>query len=355
MPVGGGAIRLKAVRIVEHGGPEALQYGDVPDPQVGPREVLVRLRAAGVNHLDIWNRRGSESRRVPLPLIPGADGAGVIAGVGEDAGPWSVGQEVIIHPGISCGRCPACLAGRDTFCPSYEILGNRRAGTYAEYVVVPAENVLPKPEGLSFTEAAALPLVYLTAWHMLVSLARIRPGESVLVVGAGSGVGTAAVQIALAWGARVYATAGGEAKCRQALALGVHAAIDHQRCDVANEIQRMTGGRGVDVALDHAGGRFWESALQSLAPGGRLVCCGDTLDHRAQVDVRVLFFRQLQVFGALMGSKGEMWEVLSLAAAGKLRPVIDRVYPLHEAAEAHRRVESRQHFGKVVLVPTGQG
>jgi NADPH:quinone reductase-like Zn-dependent oxidoreductase len=259
------------------------------------------------------------------------------------------GDKVVLAPGVSCGQCAACAAGKDNECHKYTPLGYGRNGGCAEYVVAPEMNVLPMPAGLSFEEAAAVPLVFLTAWHMLVARARLQPGEEVLILGAGSGVGSAAIQIAKLTGARVIATAGSSAKLDKARELGADELINHAQQKISEEVRSLTGKRGVDVVFEHVGTATWEQSILSLAIGGRLVTCGATTGFAAQLDLRYLFARQLSLLGSYMGSRAELYTVLKLVGEKRLHPVIDRVFPLAEAAQAHRRMEQREQFGKIVL------
>lgn len=342
---------MKAVLFHEHGGVEKLRYEEVPDPVPAGDEVLVRVRACALNHLDLWTRNGIPSRPVPLPHIVGSDVSGEISQTGSLATHLRPGQRVLVSPGLSCGRCQACLSGQDNLCPGYDVLGARSNGGYAELVKVPAANIVPIPESISHEQAAAFPLVYLTAWHMLVSRAKIRPGETVLVLAAGSGVGSAAVEIAKLWGARVIATAGSDEKLRRARELGADETIHHYRQDIAGEVRRMTEKRGADVVIEHVGKATWEQSLRSLSYNGRLVTCGATTGPEASVDLRVLFAKHLSLLGSYMGTKGELLEAFQLFRQGRLKPAVDRVFPLREAAEAQRRMEESKHFGKIVLQP----
>ncbi len=332
-----------ATRFHEHGGPEVLRYEEVPDPTIGPGEVLVRVRACALNHLDLWQRRGLERVRIPLPHISGAEVAGEVV----EGGP--VGQRVLLQPGLSCGRCLACLSGDDNLCASYDVLGYQSDGGYAELVKVPAANLVPLPDGLGFVEAAAFPLTFLTAWHMLTTKAALRAGEVVLVLAAGNGVGQAAIQIARLLGARVLATAGGDDKLERARALGADEVIDHYDQDVVSEVRRLTAGRGVDVVIEHVGEATWPRSVRSLARGGRLVTCGATTGPRGEIDLRYLFAKQIALLGSYMGTKAELLRVARLFFTGRLRPVVDTRFPLAAAADAHRRLEARQAFGKIVL------
>ena len=339
---------MKAIRFHQHGGPEVLRYEDAPEPDPGPGEVLVRVRACALNYLDVWERRGLEHVTIPMPHISGSDIAGEIAA--STVADVAVGQRVMLQPGMTCGRCLACLSGRDNHCPQYESLGYRNhAGGYAEYVKVPVQNLISLPDEIDFVHAAAFPLTFLTAWHMLMTRARLERGEDVLVLAAGSGVGQAAIQIAVMHGARVFATAGSEDKIERARALGASEVIHHHKQDVAKEIMRLTNRRGVDVVVEHVGEATWAKSLRSLARGGRLVTCGATTGPHVGLDLRSLFVKQLSVLGSYIGTKGELLQVTRFFFAGQLEPVVDRTFPLAEAAAAQRRLEASEHFGKIVL------
>ncbi|HZP33773.1 MAG TPA: zinc-binding dehydrogenase [Candidatus Acidoferrales bacterium] len=340
---------MRAIVIPKHGGPEVLQLTELPNPQPGPSEVVVRVRACALNHLDLWVRRGLNGVTFSLPLVPGSDISGEVAVVGTSVQRVHVGDKVVLAPGVSCGQCSACAAGRDNECRKYTLFGYGRNGGCAEFVLAPEVNVLPMPPGLSFEEAAAVPLVFLTAWHMLIGRARLQPAEEVLILGAGSGVGSAAVQIAKLSGARVIATAGSRAKLDKARELGADEVIDHSQQKISEEVRRLTAKRGVDVVFEHVGVATWEQSILSLATGGRLVTCGATTGSAAQLDLRYLFARQLSLLGSYMGSRAELFTVLKLVGERKLHPVIDRVFPLAEAVQAHRRLEQREQFGKIVL------
>lgn len=339
---------MKAMVITRHGGPEVLEMRDVPDPAPAPGEVVVRVKAVAMNHLDIWVRRGLPTLKLPMPHVLGCDIAGVVEDTGGIAD-LEAGSEVVIAPGTSCGRCRECGTGRDHFCRGYQILGEHRWGGYAEKIRVPAANVLPKPKRLSLEEAAAVPLVFLTAWHMLVSRARLREGESVLVHAAGSGVGSAAVQIAKLYGATVIATARGDAKLAAAKALGADHVIDYEKQDFLAEVKTRTGKRGVDVVFEHVGKNTWEKSILSLTAGGRLVTCGATTGWDAVTDLRYVFYKKLSILGSTMGSRGELHDILARVAAGHLKPVVARTLPLAAAQEGHRLLEDRGSFGKVVF------
>jgi len=342
---------MRAVAIHEHGGPEQLRLGELPDPAVGPGQIRLRVRASALNHLDIWVRKGWPGLRLSYPHILGADIAGEVESVGPGVVGVQAGDRALLAPGESCGTCEQCLAGRDNLCGRYKILGEQRAGGYAELVTVPAANLLPYPEGLDFPQAAALPLTFQTAWQMLVEKARVRPGETVLVLAAGSGVGVAAVQIAKLFGAEVIATASTRAKLDKAAELGADYLINHADESIVKRVRELTGKRGVDVVLEHVGQATWEQSILACARGGRIVTCGATTGHEALTDLRHVFFRQISIFGSTMGSKAVLHEVIRHVRAGRLRPVVDRVLPLSEAAAAHRLLEQRAQFGKIVLVP----
>jgi NADPH:quinone reductase-like Zn-dependent oxidoreductase len=339
---------MRCVRFHEHGGPEVLRFEEALDPTPPSGWTLVRVRACALNHLDIWQRKGLDRVKIPMPHTSGADVAGeVMAG---DTSTVPAGTRVMLQPGLSCGRCAHCLAGHDNRCARYDVLGYQSAGGYAELVVVPAANLIPIPAHIDFVTAAAFPLTFMTAWHMLVTHAGLRDGDTVLVVAAGSGVGQAAVQIAKFFGARVIATAGGEAKLARAREIGADEAIDHYAQNVATEVKRLTGGRGVDIVVEHVGVATFESSLRSLARGGRLVTCGATTGYDSKLDLRHLFARQLSLIGTYMGEKHELLRASELFFKGAMRPAIDRTFPLAEASEAHRHLERSGQFGKVVLV-----
>jgi len=340
---------LKAIVFHQHGAPEVLKYADAPEPPVRSNEVLVRVKACALNHLDLWVRRGIPGVPIPLPHIPGSDVSGEIAQIGADVTTVRVGQKVVLAPLVSCGKCPACVAGLDNHCRQATNLGYMIDGGCAEFVRAPQVNCLPYPENLSFEEAASIPLVFQTAWHMLVARAELQPGEDVLVLGAGSGVGSAAIQIAKFFGARVIAIAGSDEKLKKAKALGADHLINHKTQKIRDEVRRITSKRGVDVVFEHVGTATWDESLASLAAGGRLVTCGATTGYDAKVDLRFLFSRQLSLLGSYMGTKSELHTVMKLVAAGRLKPVVDRIFPLAEVAAAHAYLESSSQFGKVVL------
>lgn len=337
---------MKAARFHQHGGSGVIRYEDAPDPQPAPGVATVRVRACALNHLDLWQRRGLERVTIPFPHISGADIAGEVLDSG--GGPVPAGARVMLQPGLSCGSCAACLAGRDNLCPSYDVIGYRSDGGYAERVAVPVANLVPIPDHLDFVTAAAFPLTFLTAWHMLVTRAGLRQGDTVLVLAGGSGVGQAAIQVARVHGARVFATSG-PAKIEQTLALGAEAVFDHYAGDYAKRVKDLTANRGADIVVEHVGEATWERSVRSLARGGRLVTCGATTGPKAALNLQHLFARQLSLLGSYMGEKRELLAAAPLLFDGRLRPVIDQVLPLAEAAAAHQRLEEGKQFGKIVL------
>jgi NADPH:quinone reductase-like Zn-dependent oxidoreductase len=340
---------MKAVRFHRHGDPSVLVYEDAPDPVPPAGWALVRVRACALNHLDLWQRRGLDRVTIPMPHISGADVAGEIIQPGDSG--LAVGQRVMLQPGLSCGRCAACLAGEDNFCPRYDVLGYQSAGGYAELVTVPAANLIALPDAVSDVDAAAFPLAFLTAWQMLFTRARLRAGETVLVLAAGSGVGQAAVQLAKAVHARVIATAGTGPKLDRAKALGADEVVNHHGDDLVTTVRRLTANRGVDVVVEHVGQATWEKSVRCLARGGRVVTCGATTGHQVSLDLRHLFARQLSLLGSYMGAKGELLQAADLFFKGVVRPVVDGTWPLADAAQAQIRLESSEQFGKIILVP----
>lgn len=342
---------MKAIRFHQHGGPEVLCYEDAPEPNILANEVLVRVRACALNHLDIWVRNGVPGWRIPLPHIVGADVSGEVAEVGSLATRVKAGDRVLLAPGVSCGQCEMCFKGIDSACRQFTVLGVFVDGGYAEYVKLPEANVLPIPGDLSFAEAAAVPLVFLTAWHMLFTRANLKPGEDVLVIGAGSGVGSAAIQIAKLINARVIATAGADWKLEKARALGADEVINHTRQSIAEEVRKLTHKRGVDVVVDHVGAAVWEACCESLATYGRLVTCGMTTGADLRLNGQGLFGRQRTILGSFMGGKWELVEALKFIAQRQLKAVIDSEFPLVEAAAAQTKMAGREFFGKILLHP----
>jgi NADPH:quinone reductase-like Zn-dependent oxidoreductase len=338
---------MKAILIREHGGLDKLEITDVPDPTARPGEAVVRVRAVALNHLDIWLRRGVPGHKFPLPMIPGSEVAGVVESVDDPR--WKAGDEVIVAPGYSCGLCTACLSGNDPICRNFGLFGETVSGGAAEKMAVPIRNLIRKPAALSFAEAAALPLDMLTAWHMLIARAQLRPGETVLVQAGGSGVGSAAIQIAKLWGATVYATAGTATKAARAKALGADETIVYTDHDFVDEVRRLTAKRGVDIVFEHVGGETFEKSLRALAKGGRLVTCGSTSGGEVTINLRLIFFKLLSILGSTMGSLAELHDIMKFVESGRLHPVIDRILPISEVAEGHRILEAREAFGKIVF------
>jgi len=342
---------MKAVIFKKHGGPEVLEYTDAPDPTIRANEVLVEVKACALNHLDVWARQGLQGIDIALPHILGNDIAGVVREVGELVSWVQTGDEVMLQPGVSCGHCAECLAGRDNLCREYDIIGYRRNGGYAQFVNPPAVNVIHKPPELSWEEAAALPLVTLTAWHMLVTRAAVQPGESVLIHAAGSGVGSIGIQVAKLRGARVIATASSDEKLAKAKELGADDLVNYTGVDWPKEVKRLTDRKGVDVVFEHTGAVTWPGSIASLKTNGRLVTCGATSGFAAQTDLRQIFYRHLTILGSFMGSKAELLEAMKFIESGKIRAVVDQTLPLTEARHAHELMEDRAQFGKLVLVP----
>jgi len=342
---------MKAVRFHEHGGLEVLKFEEAPEPKVQPAEVLVKVKACALNHLDLWLRMGMGSWDLPMPHIVGSDISGEVAEAGSLVTRAKPGDRVLLCPGISCGQCAQCFSGLDSACRSYTLFGVMVDGGYAEYVKAPEANVFPIPGDLNFDEAAAVPLVFITAWHMLVTRAQLKPGEDVLVIGAGSGVGSAAIQIAKLLGGRVFAVAGADWKLEKAKALGADEGINHARQSIAAEVRRLTGKRGVDVIVEHVGAAVWEACFESLSTSGRLVTCGVTTGAEVKLNLQQLFGRQRALLGSFMGGKGELAEALNLAGQRKLKAVIDSSFPLNDARGAQEKMESRDFFGKILLHP----
>jgi NADPH:quinone reductase-like Zn-dependent oxidoreductase len=340
---------MKAVRFHQHGGLDVLKYEDAPEPKIQANEVLVQVKTCALNHLDLWLRMGVRSWKLAMPHIVGSDAAGVVAEVGPLVTRVKAGDRVLLCPGISCGQCEACFKGLDSACRTYTLFGVMVDGTYAEYVKAPEMNAIPIPGDLSFDEAAAVPLVFITAWHMLFTRARLQPGEDVLVVGAGSGVGSAAIQIAKLFGSRVITVAGTEAKLEKARALGADAGINHAKQSIAEEVAWLTDKRGVDVIVEHVGQAVWEACFDSLATYGRLVTCGTTSGEEVKLNMRLLYGRQRSILGSFMGGKFELMNALKFIGERKLKAVIDSSFPLKDAAEAQRKMESRDFFGKILL------
>jgi len=340
---------MKAVRIHQFGGPEVLTYEDVADPKPRKDQMLIRVRACALNHLDVWVRKGLPG--VPLPHILGSDIAGEVVEVGEYVSGFKSGQRVLLAPMHFCNRCAKCVAGLQNQCPEFTVLGNRVDGGNCELIAVPAVNVIPIPDSMDFNAAASVPLVFLTAWHMLVGRANIRVGQTVLVLGASSGVGIAAIQIAKMFHCRVITTAGDESKLDKGRALGADFGINHYKQKISEEVRKITNKEGVDIVVEHVGAATWDESVKSLKPAGTLVTCGATTGPNASLELRFVYSRQLSILGSYMGTMGELYEVLGHVFAGRLKPVVDRTFPLSETRAAHELMEKSQMFGKIVVNP----
>ncbi len=343
---------MKALCFYEHGELDVLRYDDVPDPQPGPGQVLVRVRACALNHLDIWVRRGWPGPKLPIPHRCGADIAGEIAALGEGVTGWEIGQRVVVDPGVSTTEDEYTRRGEDSVSPGYVIFGEQIRGGQAEYIAVPASNLMAMPDGWDFPEAAAPLLVSLTAWRMLIHRARLRAGESVLIIGAGGGVNSMAIQIAKLAGATVYALTSSEEKMERARALGADVVLNYREDpDWPKTIYKLTDRRGVDVVVDNVGRATLMQSMRVVARGGRIVIVGNTSGPDAQIDIRFIFGKQISLIGSTMGSHQDFRDVMNLIWAGKLKPVVDRVMPLSEGKRAFELMERGEQFGKIVLVP----
>ncbi len=342
---------MKAAIFQKHGGPEVIEIADVATPQVLPGQALIAVHAAAMNHLDLWARRGLPGLRLEFPHIGGSDMAGTIAEVGEGVEDLEPGMRVLVNPSLWCGHCEWCRQGQESLCNSFKIIGEHLNGGFAEYAVVPARNVLALPDELSFEDAAAVPLVYQTAWRAVVSRGRLQRGETILITGGSGGVSTAALQIARRMGAHVFVVTSGATKAQRLRDLGADIVIDRLEQDFASEVRSATEKRGVDMVLDSVGESIWADLMRSLARNGRLVTYGATTGPIGQIDIRLAFWKQLQVIGTTMSSRSEFEEVMSLVFRRELEPVIDVVWPLEKARDAHLRLEAGEQFGKIVLTP----
>ena len=340
---------MKAVRLHQFGGPEVLKYEDVPDPQPRQDQVLVRVRACAMNHLDLWVCKGLPG--VKLPHILGSDVAGEIVDIGEYVTGLQRGQRVIVAPMVFCGHCRFCVSGMHNMCREFTVLGNGVDGGNCELIAARRDFVIPIPDSLSFEEASAVPLVGLTAWHMMVTRAQIRPGQNVLVLGANSGVGMAAIQIGKLFNARVIATAGDDHKMQRARELGADEVINHYTQKISDEVKRITNKEMCDIVIEHVGQATWGESMKSLKPGGAIVTCGATTGPKVDLDLRFLFSKQFSFLGSYMGTMGDLHEVLKHVVSGKIKGVVDSTFPLSEARAAHERMEKSQMFGKIVLKP----
>ena len=342
---------MKAAVLHEHGGPEKFVFEDHADPELSGGEALIEVRACALNHVDIWMREGGGAYPVVLPRIIGVDGAGIVKEVKSGVRKVKPGDRVCTSVPISCGICAHCLSGNDNLCVNVSMPGVKRDGTYAQYLNFPERCLHVIPDNLSFAEAAAIPTVFLTSWHMLVTRAALRACETVLIHAAGSGIGTAAVQIAAFLNARVIATAGTDEKVKRALALGADYGINYNSTDFLEEVKTLTNGEGVDVVFEHVGPATWRKSLESLKKGGRLVTCGATTGPEVAMTLRVVFSRQLTILGSFAGNKYEMETMMPLFRDGRLKPVVDRILPLSDVRKAHELMDSRSLFGKIILEP----
>jgi len=341
---------MKAIIFCEQGGVDKLRYEDVPVPKIEPNDVLIRVRACAVNRLDIRARQDRPEVE-PMPHILGSDVAGDVAEVGANVSKVKVGDRVVISPCMNCGRCEDCVNGYESLCDFQKILGFQTNGGYAEFVKAPEQNILKMPDGVPYEEAAAVPIAFLTAWHMLMTRANLKAGEDVLILSTGSGVGSAALQIAKLTGARVFATASTDAKLEKAKELGADFTINYKEIDFSEAVKEFTNGRGVDVVYEHIGAATFEGSIKSLAKNGRLVTCGVTSGNLATINIRYIYQKQLTILGSALGNKSELLKILNLLGQGKLKPIISEVLPLRDAEKAHQLMEDRNHFGKLILVP----
>ena len=343
---------MKAVYITEHGGIDALTYGDLPEPAIGPNDVRVRVRACALNRLDIYTREGTRGTRLRLdgPHVLGGDVAGDVVESGSEVARVKAGDRVVVNPRLTCGQCDHCIGGEEELCVRPGMLGSTTNGGYAEYAKVPAANLVPIPDSMSYEQAASLPTVFMPCWSILMRRSPLKPWESMLVPSASSGVGTAAIQVAKnVVGATVIATTSTEEKATKARELGADEVINYTEEDIAERVRELTGRRGVDVVLDHVGADFWPAAMRSLAPGGRYCICGVTSGYQAEIQLGLLFLRNQTVLGAFMGRKEDLRQIVEMAAKGVIKGVIHQTFPLEEAARAHQTMESRDFFGKLVL------
>jgi NADPH:quinone reductase-like Zn-dependent oxidoreductase len=342
-------MKTEAMVMRATGGPEVLERATIELPDPGPRQVRVRVRAVAMNHIDLWARRGLPHFRYEWPHRLGSDIVGEIEQLGPGALGCKVGDKVVVAPGISCGVCEKCLGGQDNRCKSYRILGENTQGGYSRHVNIPDANVLPYPGDLPFSQAAALPLCMLTAWQMVVLKGQVARGQTVLVQAAGSGVSSAAIQIAKLYGARVIATTSTDEKAERAKKLGADHVINYATQDFVAECKKLTDKRGVDLVIEHVGGEVLAKSIVAAAWGGKIVTCGATAGFTPTIDLRHVFFRQIEILGSTMGPRATLFEILRLVERGKLAPVVDRVFSLWDAQAAHRHLEDRKNFGKVVL------
>ncbi len=340
---------MKAVRIHEHGGREVLRYEDIPEPICSDDKVKVQIKAASLNHLDIWIREGFPGMSLPLPLIMGSDGAGVITEVGKNVPNWNVGDEVVIQPNTFCGECELCKSGKENYCRNYGIIGETENGVQSEYVVLDPINIFSKAKHLSFEEASSMQLVYLTSYQMLVTRAKLQPNETVLVYGATSGIGSAAIQIAKQIGSRVISTVGSNSKIAFAEKMDSDFVVNHSIDSWSKQVKDIAGKKGVDVIFEHPGPATWQNSMRLLAKGGRIVTCGATTGPIVEFDLRHLFMKQQTILGSTMSDMKSFNKVMKHIEKGHYKPFLDKVFPLSEITEAHKRIENREQMGKVVV------
>jgi NADPH:quinone reductase-like Zn-dependent oxidoreductase len=328
---------------------DRIKIEDIAPPQPAPGEVLLRVRSAGLNHLDIWVRKGRKGVVLPMPHILGSDAAGVVEALGPDVGGVKVGDEVILNPGLSCGRCEYCRRGQQSLCASFGIVGLSRPGTFAEFVAIPAKNLRPKPPHLTFDEAGAFVLSFVTAWRMLMTRAQLKPGQTLLIHGIGGGVALSALKLAKLTGAEVIVTSSSDEKLARAKEIGADHTINYKAGDVARSVKEITAGRGVDVVVDTAGAATWPIDFSAVRPGGKIVLCGITTGPEAMTNLRVLYWNQLTIMGSTMGSDEDFRQMVTAVAAVRMKPVMDSVHPLEEVRQAALRMEAANQFGKIVL------
>ncbi|MCZ6767356.1 MAG: zinc-binding dehydrogenase [bacterium] len=344
---------MKVIQFKKHGGPDVLEYVEIDDLTPGRGEVVLRVRATSLNHLDLFVRRGIPGVKIPLPHVPGCDAAGEVLALGDGVTTLEQGERVLLNPSVTCGQCEFCLRGDTSMCRTFNVFGEDRWGGYAEQMVVPAENLVPIPDDMSNEDAASVPLVFMTAWRMLIGRGRVRPSEDVLILGAAAGVGIAAIQIAKVAGARVFAAASSDEKLALCGELGADVLINYEAENFVRRVREETGKRGVDVVVDYVGKDTWVDSLRSLTRGGRLLTCGATTGYDPTTDIRQIFYRQLEIIGSTMGSANDLNAALTLISSRKMKPVVGKVFELKEAADAHRLMETRNALGKIVRRPHG--
>lgn len=340
---------MKAVLFHKYGGTDQLVYEDCADPIAGDDEVVIKVKACSVNRLDLWIREGLSAYKTKLPHISGCDASGIVEAVGKEVNDIKVGDKVLVSPGLSCFKCDACIAGNDNLCETFKVFGAGTYGGYAEYTKAPANSIVQLPSSISFAQAAAFPLTFLTAYHMLVTRVDLRAGQEVLIISAGSGIGTAAVRIAKLLGARVIATVGSEEKVESAMLIGVDEVINYNEEDFAETVLELTDGRGVDVVFENVGPETWEKSIKCLSPNGKLVTCGATSGPDVQLNLRSLFMKQLSIFGSMLGTRKELYEIIKYIISGQLRVTIDSVFELKDVKKAQDKMVERKNFGKIVI------